>query len=44
LPVLAAGRLHGVDVTCGETLRLVVVQPEGRPAMARAWRNGARQC
>jgi methionyl-tRNA formyltransferase len=40
----APGQLHGVEVACGEdALRLVVVQPEGRPAMsADAWRNGAR--
>lgn len=39
-----AGTIHGTDVTCREgTLRLVVVQPEGKARIdASAWLNGAR--
>ena len=38
------GTIHGTDVTCREgTLRLVVVQPEGKARIdASAWLNGAR--
>jgi methionyl-tRNA formyltransferase len=41
---LAPGELDGLDVGTGDgRLRLVDVQPEGRPAMtAQAWANGAR--
>ena len=39
----APGDLRGLDVRCGSGwVRLVEVQPEGRPSMsASAWRNGA---
>lgn len=43
-PPLSAGEIHGTKVGTAEgVLELVVVQPEGKPAMnAEAWARGAR--